>query len=447
MRIKKNLSIILMILILIFSNKIVKVNATENDEEMYYNLSASALAASDLSSIVNFINEKASNGFITNLYSTVDQAKFEQLVYNVGNKVTNVEEIELYNKYVFVNVDRKSEKEFKELPILQRQTIATGELLKVTMDQAKNLYREKTGQVITDSTVISRLAGTKFVYIKEKEAFYTDSVTSNYIAVKGIEGLLTDDGYYKVQITSRDAEDGELSRMFYDGDKEIKSTIVTLKKQGSAYIFISNENGNTVSLLADNGIYTGYDELNINDLDYDFTVDYLAQYNLSFESNATNEVSNSVIVKPKSTTPTAIIVSTVTVGIIGILAMTVFILNKKLKPKKFIDDDEDYDNYDYSKRSDINVMDSYNEEDFDEMEREIEEKEIINNPVDEEIAEREIELRADIRAGKIPQNKSRKTPSTKTTSTTKKSTSKKENTKQTTTTTKRKKKLVKKKKK
>lgn len=445
MKLKKNLSIILMILVLIFSNKIVRVNATENDEEMF-NLSASALAASDVSSIVNFINEKASNGFITNLYSTVDQAKFDQLVYNIGNKVTNTEEIELYNQYVFINVDGKSEKEFKKLPILQRQTVATGELIKVTMDQAKNLYREKTGQVITDSTVISRLAGTKFVYIKEKEAFYTDSVTSNYIAVKGIEGLLTDDGYYKVQITSRDAEDGELSRMFYDGDKEIKSTIVTLKKQGSAYIFISNENGNTVNLLADNGIYTGYDELNINDLDYDFTVDYLAQYNLSFESNATNEVSNSVIVKPKSTTPTAIIVSTVTVGIIGILAMTVFILNKKLKPKKFVDDDEDYDNYDYSKRSDINVMDSYNEEDFDEMEREIEEKEIINNPVDEEIAEREIELRADIRAGKIPQKKPRKTSTAKTTSKTQKTTGKKTTTKQTTTT-KKKKPLVKKKKK
>lgn len=343
-----------------------------------------AMTTEELKPIVTFLNSRVNNGFVLSTYSSINESKLDKIIYNSTKDVTDlVEELE----YLKAKAGEKADIQKIGNQISSDQI----SLKKITMEEIKNFYHEKTGVNLSDEDVKKRLEGTSFVYLENRKAFYAEPMqTSNFLAIQAIEGMATQNGKYLVQITSSAAEAGGRSLMYKVNGEEIESTTITLKPQEGTYFIESNEESNDASLLYDHEIYTGYDSLDINDLNYDFTADYISQYeNLNSENTTTN-----VVIVPKSNVPTALIISGVTVGIIVVLGVLIIFINKKFKPKKF--DIENF-RYEEKERSDNSVISQYTQEDFDEMEAEIEENEIHNSPADEEAAEREIEALAEAR--------------------------------------------------
>ncbi len=382
---KKNQVLYLMIIGIIIISILLTTDKVIGTEETVSNNGNRAMTTDELKPIVTFLNSRVNNGFVLSVYSSVDDAKLDKIIYNSTKDVTDlVEELE----YLKVKSGDKASIQKIDNQISSNQI----SLKKITMEEIKNFYHEKTGVNLSDEDIKNRLEGSSFVYIESKKAFYTEPTSnSNFLAIQAIEGMATANGRYLVQITSSSAEAGGRSLMYKINGEAIESTTVTLKPQEGTYFIESNEESNDASLLYDHEIYTGYDNLDINDLNYDFEADYISQY----ENEISEEkVTNNVVVVPKSNVPTALIISGTTVGIIVVLGALIIFINKKYKPKKF-----DIDNFRYEEReySDDSVINQYTEEDFDEMEAEIEESEIHNNPANEEAAEREIEALAEAR--------------------------------------------------
>lgn len=351
-----------------------------------------ALTTSELKPIVTFLNSRANNGFILSTYENISDGDLFRIIYNSSEDVSDLTEI---SDYLNGNDASSSKKE-------KRQEVSSSEtkIKKISLEKIKSIYLEKTGKEISNSEIQNRLENTNFKYISTRNSFYTESLSddeTNYVAIKAIEGLVNEDGNYQIQITSRAAATGDRSTMYTLNGEEIESTIVTLKPQDSTYFFVSNIEANDASLLFDNGL-TSEEDFNINDLDYDFTQDYISQY--ENESKSTNTTENKVVVRPKSNVPTAIVISTVTIFIIGVLVAIVGILNKKLQPKKF---DMDKFKFEEIERKEPKLTDkSLCEHDIENIESNKKEKEIEDNPVDEEEAEKEIEALADARSKSKP---------------------------------------------
>ena len=370
---------IVSISILFAANKVI------GTEEVSSSNGNRAMTIEELKPIVTFLNSRVNNGFVLSTYSSINDSKLDKIIYNSTKDVTDlVEELE----YLNATSDEKTNVQTMGNKISSNQI----SLKKISMEEIKNFYHDKTGINLSDEDVKKRLEGTSFVYLESKKAFYTEPIkTSNFLAIQAIEGMATSNGRFLVQITSSGADAGGRALMYKEDGQEIESTIVTLKPQEGTYFVESNEEANEASLLYDHEIYTGYDVLDVNDLNYDFTADYISQYENS--SNSENTTTNVVIV-PKSNVPTALIISGVTVGIIVVLGALIIFINKKFKPKKFDIENFRYEEKEHSDESDLS---QYTEEDFDEMEAEIEEREIHNNPANEEEAEREIEALAEAR--------------------------------------------------
>ena len=382
-RIARHLMIGIMVVSILFT-----VNKTLATEETVYVNGNRAMTTAELKPIITFLNSRVNNGFVLSTYNTVAEADFEKVIYNNAKDVTDlVEQME------YLRATSNDVEDIKDIG--NKITSKSIALKKITLDEIKSFYHDKTGINISDNDIKERLKDSSFTYLENRKAFYTEEKTSGYyLAVQAIEGMATSKGKLLVQVTSAAAKAGDRVTMYKLGETEIVSTTITLKAQDGTYFIESNVESNDASLLYDHEIYTGYDNLDINDLDYDFTADYISQYEQEEQGGTTENLSKTVVVVPKSNVPTALIISGVTVGIIVILGALIIFINKKFKPKKF-----DIENFRYEERerSDNSVINQYSEEDFDEMEAEIEEMEIHNNPANEEEAEREIEALAEAR--------------------------------------------------
>ena len=364
------------------------VNKTLASEDTVYVNGNRAMNAAELKPIVTFLNSRVNNGFILSTYNSVAEANLEKILYNNTKDVSDlVEQME------YLRATSNDVEDIKNIG--NKITSKNVTIKKITLDEIKNFYHDKTGINLSDNDIKDRLKSSSFTYLENRKAFYIEEKKStNYLAIQAIEGMATSNGKYLIQVTSSTAQAGDRATMYQQGDMEIVSTTVTLKPQDGTYFVESNVESNEASLLYDNEIYTGYDNLDVNDLDYDFTADYIGQYEQEEQGGTTENISKTVVVVPKSNVPTALIISGVTVGIIVVLGAFIIFINKKFKPKKF--DIESF-RYEERERSDNSIINQYNDEDFDEMEAEIEEMEIHNSPANEEEAEREIEALAEAR--------------------------------------------------
>ena len=270
---------IIAISILFVTNKVM------GTEEVSSSNGNRAMTIEELKPIVTFLNSRVNNGFVLSTYSSINDSKLDKIIYNSTRDVTDlVEELD----YLKATSNNKTDVQSMGNKISSDQI----SLKKISMEEIKNFYHDKTGINLSDEDVKHRLEGTSFVYIENRKAFYTEPIkTSNFLAIQAIEGMATANGRYLVQITSSSAEAGGRALMYKVNGQEIESTTITLKPQEGTYFIESNEESNEASLLYDHEIYTGYDNLDINDLNYDFTADYISQYENS--SNSENTTTNS----------------------------------------------------------------------------------------------------------------------------------------------------------
>lgn len=171
------------------------------------------LSSAELTNLENYLNTREGNGFVAhNLYESIDKIDLGMVFYNTS-ECDSQEEI---NEY------------------LNGGEQVTG-VFKVTMSDAKDVYYKNTGKYLSNDEVRKLF---KWEYLGKYDAFYTMHGDTSYSKVTCQSGYKTADGLFKVVLTG--AESYEDSNDGSNTTKRVKSTLLTVKKDGDAYKFVSH---------------------------------------------------------------------------------------------------------------------------------------------------------------------------------------------------------------
>ena len=194
--------------------------ANNNEEssagESYSNNTSKAntnLTTAELKDLEDYLNKLENNGFVShNLYSDVNSIDLKMIFYNIGSTDIPQEELE---------------------KILNGNEQVTA-IYKITMEQIKNDYYQKTGKNISEEEIKSRFKDAK--YDEESGSFFLQHGDTSASNVKCVSGYKTADGLYKVILNNAVAyeSDGETKA------RKVKDTLLTVKKEGNSYKFISH---------------------------------------------------------------------------------------------------------------------------------------------------------------------------------------------------------------
>lgn len=162
------------------------------------------LTKSELNEIESYLNKTENNGFVSpfNTYSNPSEINLNVIFYDAftlpqGNSSLSEDELNAY-----------------------RATGRPGntDIRKITTAQAEQRFLEKTGEPLTN--LKSRLS---WVYLEKYDAYYTEGGDTGMVNVVALSGVKNPDGTYVVNINAGDTDE-----------------TVTLKKNGSSYLFVSN---------------------------------------------------------------------------------------------------------------------------------------------------------------------------------------------------------------
>ena len=204
--------------------EIVDVNKTEsnnNSETGNQTISTSnnnttqtitELTADELKDLEKYLNKLEYNGFVScNLYKNIDEIDIGMVFYNVNKEISQNE----INDY------------------LNGRVQATA-ITKVTTSEIEEKMYYNTGKKLTDNEIRSRM---DWEYLDKYDAFYLQRGDTSYAEVTCQSGTKTNDGIYKVILKNAVGYDT------YNGNakpKEVKDTLLTVKKEGDSYKFISH---------------------------------------------------------------------------------------------------------------------------------------------------------------------------------------------------------------
>ncbi len=180
---------------------------TNYNNNTTYEKGASQVSSSELSEIEQMLNTMEVNGFVSyNFFDTINDIDLNLVFreYNYG-KFDNTEIVDEYqNLYgeVYTGLSVVSPKEIKET------------------------YRKYTGTNISDSEIKSRL---NFDYLQKYDVYCNMHGDTSYYAVKCVDGIKKSDNTYIITL--------DYGNDYYH---EVKSSILTLKKNKNSYIFVSN---------------------------------------------------------------------------------------------------------------------------------------------------------------------------------------------------------------
>ncbi len=162
------------------------------------------LTTSELKEIEEYLNQKENNGFVSpyNTYTKPSEINLNTIFYDAfalegGNNSLSEDELNAYKA-----MGRYGDTDIR----------------KVTTEQAKQRYLEKTGETLTNLS--SRL---NWIYLEQYDAYYTEGGDTGMVDVKCLSGLKNEDGTYVVKINAGN----------------VNETVI-LKKNGDNYLFISN---------------------------------------------------------------------------------------------------------------------------------------------------------------------------------------------------------------
>lgn len=171
----------------------------------------------ELNKIEKFLNDIKVNGFVVQLYNSPEEIDLTDVLYNYNAmegsiKVTD----EIINEY-------KNKKNItdEELPT---------DIEAVSTSEAQRIFKQYTGISLTNQDVKNKLGWT---YLENLDIHCFMHGDTNAAKVKCLSGKKENNELYKITLSF---ETG-----YYLGtDNEIKNTVLTLKKNGNSYYFVSN---------------------------------------------------------------------------------------------------------------------------------------------------------------------------------------------------------------
>lgn len=189
-------------------NEIIENNTHNNP----YANETTQVTADELKKIEEMLNTPEVNGFVSrNFFDTVEDINLNLVFreYNYGE--SHAKEID--DEYL---IEADLEELYTPLSV-----VSTGEI--------KKIYKKYTGKDISDSEIKNRL---NFLYLPKYDVYCYMHGDTNRITVKCANGIKESDNTYIITIDYEDV-------IYYD-DKEITSSVLTLKKNEDSYVFVSH---------------------------------------------------------------------------------------------------------------------------------------------------------------------------------------------------------------
>lgn len=168
-----------------------------------------ALTSLELGEMSEFLREKDSYGFLQSFYQDVRDVELGEVFY-IGAGLDRVNSEDVRNSYL--KAVGKSEFDTDFIALRESDIDA--------------LLRKRTGYGLSDmSNPLS------WTYLKEEKVYCMEAGDTNYMEVSVIDGMKTDDGMYYILYENP----------FLEYTDENTDCVVTLKKQGDEYQFVSNK--------------------------------------------------------------------------------------------------------------------------------------------------------------------------------------------------------------
>lgn len=168
-----------------------------------------ALTSLELGEMSEFLREKDSYGFLQSFYQDVRDVELGEVFY-IGAGLDRVNSEDVRNSYL--KAVGKSEFDTDFIALRESDIDA--------------LLRKRTGYGLSDmSNPLS------WTYLKEEKVYCMEAGDTNYVEVSVIDGMKTDDGMYYILYENP----------FLEYTDENTDCMVTLKKQGDEYQFVSNK--------------------------------------------------------------------------------------------------------------------------------------------------------------------------------------------------------------
>ena len=147
------------------------VNKTLASEDTVYVNGNRAMNAAELKPIVTFLNSRVNNGFILSTYNSVAEANLEKILYNNTKDVSDlVEQME------YLRATSNDVEDIKNIG--NKITSKNVTIKKITLDEIKNFYHDKTGINLSDNDIKERLKSSSFTYLENRKAFYIEEKKS-----------------------------------------------------------------------------------------------------------------------------------------------------------------------------------------------------------------------------------------------------------------------------
>lgn len=188
-------------------------NAEKNVKEETNATTGTKLTSEELSDIEKFLNKVEVNGFIShNIYNNIDNINLDEVFYNYN--ANNRPSDDIINEYLRAeNVDE-----------------LFTDLTAVSTDEIKAIYKKYTNNDISNEEIKNRL---EYTYLEKYDTYCFPHGDTNFVPVKCVSGEKKSNDIYTINISYPEWT-------YYDNQEEVKSTVLTLKKNGSSYIFVSN---------------------------------------------------------------------------------------------------------------------------------------------------------------------------------------------------------------
>lgn len=172
--------------------------------------SPAPLDKTELAYFTDYFKDNQNNGFLLSSYSKVTDIDMKQLFYTGAGIAADRSSIPKEEQDAYLTATKQ-----KEL---------WGDLLKLTAKQLNDFLKEKTGLSYSDFT--QELTWT---YIDQYDAYYKQVSDTNFCQLAAVSGTKTSDGTYIIKC--------EKSGTY---GQQIDSCVVTMKKVGDHYLFVSN---------------------------------------------------------------------------------------------------------------------------------------------------------------------------------------------------------------
>lgn len=196
-------------------------NIMENKKSENSSYQKDELSKEELENFEKFFNNLSVNGFVVQLYNNPEEINLNDVFYNYSSTEGSFQPTDEIENEFLKRINSEDGSNIKELPC-PIEAVPTSEIQK--------RFKQYTGISLSNQDIKNRL---NWTYLEDQDVYCMMHGDTNADTIACINGTKDSNGIYKITI--------KFHAGFYLGtNEEVESTIVTLKKNGDSYYFVSS---------------------------------------------------------------------------------------------------------------------------------------------------------------------------------------------------------------